>query len=76
MEQAELDKRFATYPTDPTRQQMHDAVRTHCKAVADALNSILPETREKILSIAKLEEVMYWADACIARHIPTPPEGA
>jgi len=76
MEQADLDKRFTEPSSDPAKTQLKNTVRNTLKAAADAINTVVPEGREKVLAIAKLEEAMYWANTGIARHVESEPEGA
>jgi hypothetical protein len=76
MEQADLDNRFTQHVADPNKTQLMNTVRNVVKAAADAINTVAPEGREKTLSIAHLEEAMYWANAGIARHVESQPEGA
>lgn len=74
MEAADLDNRFAYHRPDAAKVQMHEAVRSQLRLVAEGMNSLLPETREKALVFTKLEEAMFWANAAIARHVPAAPE--
>jgi len=76
MEQADLDKRFTQHAPDPAKTQLQNTVRNTLKAAADAVNTVVPEGREKVLAVAKLEEAMYWANTGIARHVEAAPEGA
>lgn len=46
----------------------HAGVRTSCQLLAEVLNEVLPEGREKSLAITHLETVMFWGNAAIARH--------
>lgn len=43
-------------------------VRQRCKALADWLLTTCPPSRERSLARTKLEEVMFWANASIARN--------
>lgn len=65
---ADLDHRFDFHPatTDEKRAE-HGSVREACKALGHQLDESLPGGREKALAITKLEEVMFWANAAIAR---------
>lgn len=65
---ADIEHRFAFHAA--SRQEKadeHTSARQGCRQLADRLNELLPEGREKSLAITKLEEVMFWANAAIAR---------
>lgn len=49
------------------KRDEHTSVRQRCRQLADFLNESVPEGREKSLAMIKLEEVMMWANAAIAR---------
>lgn len=69
MELQDIQKRFNYHaPKHEDTKQSHEEVRNRCKSLAIALNLIVPEGREKSLAFTKLEEVMMWANAGIARH--------
>lgn len=65
--QTDIDNRFTYHSPDNDAGMKHSTVRNACKDMADLLNSVLPEGREKSLAITKLEEVMMWSNAAIAR---------
>lgn len=68
MESSDIEHRFAFHAA--SRQEKadeHTSARQGCRQLADQLNGLLPEGREKSLAITKLEEVMFWANASIAR---------
>ena len=68
MDAAELANRFAYHPPkDPETAQAHGAVREACAYLAEFLNEVVPEGREKALAITSLETVMMWSNAAIAR---------
>lgn len=50
------------------RRDAHESVRDLCTQLALNLNDIVPEGREKSLVMTTLEEVMFWANAAIARQ--------
>lgn len=64
----ELAHRFRFHPADtPEKQAAHARVRSECGDLAEFLNGILPEGREKALAMTNLEETMMWGNAAIAR---------
>ncbi|WP_081878217.1 Acb2/Tad1 domain-containing protein [Nocardia brasiliensis] len=65
---SDIDRRFAFHPADTVERQLaHTAVREQCKALAHQLDRDLPPGREKALALTNLEQVMFWANAGIAR---------
>jgi hypothetical protein len=68
MDSTDLDNRFEYHAPDDEKRQLHEGTRTACRALAEQLNGNLPEGREKSLAITKLEEVMFWSNAAIARN--------
>ncbi|MGE9695928.1 DUF7681 family protein [Streptomyces sp. CH6] len=69
MDAAELAHRFNYHPPQtPAVARAHAAVREQCTQLAGFLGSTLPEGREKALAVTKLEEVLFWANAAIARQ--------
>lgn len=69
MSPEDIEHRFAFHAaTTPGKRDDHTRVRQQCRQLADALNVQLPEGREKAVVMTKLEEVMFWANAAIARN--------
>jgi hypothetical protein len=46
---------------------LHQEVRKRCLDLALFIDQSLPDCREKSLAVTKLEEVMYWTNAGVAR---------
>lgn len=63
---AELDHVPRAHPHPGQGGAAH--VREQCRMLAHDLNDWLPEGREKALAITNLEQVMFWANAAIARE--------
>lgn len=62
--------RFTYHPPQSSGiAEMHSEVRAECHDLAHWLNAYLPAGREAALALTKLEEVMFWANAAIARHL-------
>ena len=68
MDSNDLDNRFAYHPPkNENTAQTHGLIRDNCRGLAAMLDAHCPDSRELSLAITKLEEVMYWANAAIAR---------
>lgn len=68
MDPKDIEHRFAFHAASrQEKRDEHTSARQGCRQLADRLNELLPEGREKALAITKLEEVMFWANAAIAR---------
>lgn len=73
MDSGDLANRFRYHPpVTATRQQDHERVRELCWDLANQLNAMLPEGREKAVAVTNLEQVMFWANAAIARQPQEP----
>jgi len=68
MDRFELRNRFRYHAPSASRAIQHENIRDLLFQVAGYLNDNLPEGREKALVMTKLEEVMFWANAAIARQ--------
>lgn len=66
---ADIAHRFASHPaTTDERQEGHGDVRVSCLDLALHLNEILPASQEAKIAVRRLEEVMFWANAAVARN--------
>lgn len=69
MSAEDIDHRFAFHPATTAEKVMaHGSVREDCRQLGQLLDEQLPDGREKALAITKFEEVMFWANAAIARN--------
>jgi hypothetical protein len=64
---AELERVFGYHAPTPDIAMLHEQYRFQCRELAREILK-LPVTRERALAITKLEEVMMWTNACIARN--------
>jgi hypothetical protein len=67
---ADIAHRFASHPAGSVRarQDAHEMVRLVCRETAQTLNHLLPASQEAKIAVRRLEEVMFWANAAIARN--------
>lgn len=65
----ELVNRFRYHRPNEAKGARHALVRAKCLELATELNSLIPDSREKSIVMTKLEEVMFWANAGIARNV-------
>lgn len=74
MDTTDLMSRFTYHPPFSEGQtKRYEMIREVARNYALLLNDSCPESREKSLAITHLEEVVFWANAAIARH-ENPPE--
>jgi len=64
----DLEKRFTYHPPKGDQVQRYDVIRKRILELAEFLDAFIPDSREKSLAITKLEEVVMWANAAIARN--------
>lgn len=65
---ADMVNRFKFHPANEDTGPKHSQVRQSCFSLAEVLDEIVPPGRELSTAITKLEEVMMWANAGIARN--------
>lgn len=68
----DLANRFAAHDT---QSEGYDMIRRIAFAFALNINELVPDGREKSLAISSLEEVVFWANAGIARSGNATEEG-
>jgi hypothetical protein len=63
----DLSNRFTYHPPIENQPEQYEMIRRIAYAYAVQLNNMCPDGREKALAMTKLEEVVFWANAAIAR---------
>lgn len=63
----ELERRFSYHAPSGQAVQRHTDTREEVYYLAQRLNELLPDGREKALALTKLEEVGFHAQSAIAR---------
>lgn len=65
---SELVKRFTYHPPAKGQPAIYQMLRGEAKNLAKTIVRYCPSSRERSLAITKLEEVVMWANASIARR--------
>lgn len=68
MDSKDLDNRFRYHTAEPTQVQKMENIRKNFRALADLLDAMCPDSREKSLAITNLEQAQFWANASIVRN--------
>lgn len=68
MKERSLDDIFRSHQVNEVQQFGMKAVRDGCSDLAITIVHRVPESEEKELALQKLQEVMMWANAGIARE--------
>jgi len=68
MEAKDLENRFTYHAPKPGMAGKFVQMRDKGHELANLIDDLVPDSREKSLAITKLEEVVMWANAGLARH--------
>jgi len=63
----ELANRFTHHPPQEGQPEVYELIRKIAFAYAVNINELVPDGREKTLALTKLEQVVFWSNAGIAR---------
>lgn len=67
----EIRERFTYHPPSKEGAEKHGFLSEFFVDLAEQVNDICPEGREKSLVFTKLEEAKFWASAAVARNPET-----
>lgn len=65
---AEIENNFTYHPPVGEQLNKYEVLRSQAKEFAILLVSLTPTSREQSLALTHLEEVIFWANASIARN--------
>lgn len=68
MEEPNLINRFSYHAPKGNQPERYQNIRAMALTYAMYIAAHTPESREQSLAITKLEEVVFWANAAIARN--------
>jgi hypothetical protein len=63
----DIENRFSYHAPKDGQPAQYEAIRAKAKELAYLIENVAPSSREKSLSMTKLEECVFWANAAIAR---------
>ncbi len=67
----DLQNRFGYHKANEKTIPMHQSVRGMFLDIAETLNELLPEGREKSLAFTALQEAAMWSNASVACNLAT-----
>lgn len=65
---AKIESNFTYHPPKEGQPEKYEKLRSESKDLAYLIDYLCPDSREKSLAMTKLEEVVFWANAAIARN--------
>lgn len=68
MNQKTIDNNFTYHPPKKDQPDMYMLIRTTGKKMAETIQALCPDSREKALAFTNLEQAIMWANASIARN--------
>lgn len=63
----DLNNRFTYHPPKEEQIGKYESIRRNGGVLAQMIDELVPDSREKSLAITKIEEAVMWANAGIAR---------
>lgn len=63
-----IENNFSYHAPKEGQPQIYTELRDKAKEFAYMIDELVPDSREKTLAMTKLEEVIMWANAGIARN--------
>jgi hypothetical protein len=64
----QIENNFQYHAPKGDQQERYGTLRLYGKDLANKINELCPDSREKSLAMTKLEEAVMWANAAIARN--------
>jgi len=68
MDSADLERRFTYHAPKGDQAVRYSSIRQEACALANVIDDLAPDSREKSLAITHLEDAVMWANAAIARN--------
>lgn len=68
MDQDRIENNFTYHPPRGDQPERYEKIRENAKWLAQLINQLCPESREKSLAMNHIETAVMWANAAIARN--------
>lgn len=68
MKKDEIDNRYTYHEPKEGQAEKYETIRSIAKTLAEFVDEVCPESREKSLAFTNLEQAVMWANASIARR--------
>jgi hypothetical protein len=68
MSEPDLDKNFTYHQPNTDQRERYERIRAKAKELAELVVELVPPSRERSLALTKLEEMVMWANAGVARN--------
>lgn len=68
MTKDEMERRFTYHRVDADQADAHATIRLMGRQLAETVDELCPEGREKALAVTNIEQAVMWANAAISRQ--------
>jgi hypothetical protein len=68
LSQAELDNRFSYHAPKPGQNEIYNQLRAGGRDLAELIDTLVPDSREKSTALTQPETALFWANAGVARN--------
>ncbi len=68
MDPIELKHRFMYHPPTPDQIPVYEEIRAAYRTLAETLDRLVPEGREKAVAFTHIETAQFWSNAGVARY--------
>ena len=62
----DLDNIYAYHKPSALQSMKYDMIRAYAKQLADAIETVCPDSRERSLAITNLQQALLWVQASIS----------
>jgi hypothetical protein len=67
VDSADIGNRFTYHAPSGDQPERYEKLRAKGRELAELINDLCPESREKLLAVTQVEQAVMWANASVAR---------